>query len=249
MDQLVEQLPTLLAVAVLTLIASVIWLANRIPKAWQPAAAILRGALQLAVLSLILGGIISDLRLIALALLVMFGSAAAVAAGRLGWSGRHLAVCATAIASGVSVALLTVFGVGALELSPRYLLAVGAILLGNAMSTTTLTGRLFRKTVLEGWDEVEAWLALGGTPRLASKRLGRNAIHEALLPSVDQTRTTGLVVLPGAFVGAIFGGLSPFEAARFQLVVLAAILASGSVAASVVVAWLGGVPTRPNPTP
>lgn len=42
----------------------------------------------------------------------------------------------------------------------------------------------------------------------------------------DQTKTTGLVTLPGAFVGAIFGGVSPLEAGRFQIVVLAAIMAA-----------------------
>lgn len=50
-------------------------------------------------------------------------------------------------------------------------------------------------------------------------------------PPIDQTKTTGLVVLPGAFVGAIFGGISPLEAGRFQIVVLAAIMAAGSVTA------------------
>src|SRR5690606_28380991 len=54
-----------------------------------------------------------------------------------------------------------------------------------------------------------------------------------LLPAIDQTRTTGLVVLPGAFVGAVFAGLSPIEAGRFQLVVLASILAAGVVTASI----------------
>ena len=48
----------------------------------------------------------------------------------------------------------------------------------------------------------------------------------AVLPNLDQTKSTGLVTLPGAFVGALFGGASPVEAAQFQLVVLAAIMLS-----------------------
>ncbi|HAG63588.1 MAG TPA: hypothetical protein DCL70_06205, partial [Kocuria sp.] len=96
------------------------------------------------------------------------------------------------------------------------------------------------------WDEVEGWLALGATPRRATLDLARRAVHDALVPALDQTRTTGLVVLPGAFVGAIFGGVSPLEAGRFQIVVLGAILAAGAVSAALVTLWSGSVPTRPR---
>ena len=72
------------------------------------------------------------------------------------------------------------------------------------------------------------------------------AVRDALIPSIDQTKTTGLVVLPGAFVGAIFGGISPLEAGRFQIVVLAAIMAAGSVAAVLIALWMGDVRTRPK---
>jgi putative ABC transport system permease protein len=55
-------------------------------------------------------------------------------------------------------------------------------------------------------------------------------------------RTTGLVTLPGAFVGALFGGAAPLEAARFQLVVLAGLLAAETVAAVVLLRQLAAVP-------
>ena len=71
--------------------------------------------------------------------------------------------------------------------------------------------------------EVEAWLSLGATPTQAHEEIGREAVRESLLPNLDQTRSTGLVTLPGAFVGALFGGASPAQAAQFQLVVLAGI--------------------------
>jgi putative ABC transport system permease protein len=70
-------------------------------------------------------------------------------------------------------------------------------------------------------------------------------VRESLIPSVDQTRTTGLVVLPGAFVGAVFAGASPLEAGRFQLVVLAGILTAGTLAAVSLVEVLGRAKTVP----
>jgi len=138
-----------------------------------------------------------------------------------------------------------IFATGAIEFTPRYLLAFAGITIGNAMSIVTLAGRTFRTSTIDHWDEVEGWLALGATPRLSTRSIAREASFSALVPSVDQTRTTGLVVLPGAFVGAIFGGLSPLEAGVFQILVLAAILASGAIAATVTLLIVGRTERKP----
>ena len=78
--------------------------------------------------------------------------------------------------------------------------------------------------------------------------VGGITVGEALVPALDQTRTTGLVTLPGAFVGALFGGASPLTAARFQLVVLVGLLAAESVAAVVLLRLLAAVPSLPPST-
>jgi putative ABC transport system permease protein len=54
--------------------------------------------------------------------------------------------------------------------------------------------------------------------------VSRPAASEALLPGLDQTRTVGLVALPGAFVGTLLGGASPVQAGAVQLLVLVALL-------------------------
>ena len=119
----------------------------------------------------------------------------------------------------------------------------------NTMTIAILSQRIFGTSIRDHWDEVEGWLALGATPRQSTLELGRRAIHTALLPSVDQTRTTGIVVLPGAFVGAIFGGASPLEAGRFQVVVLASILAAGVLTAVTLTRLTGSVTRRPVESP
>ena len=53
------------------------------------------------------------------------------------------------------------------------------------------------------------------------------------------------MTLPGAFVSAIFGGVSPLEAGRFQIVVLAGIMAAGAVTAVLVALWLAPVRVKP----
>ncbi|MFJ6418924.1 ABC transporter permease [Paeniglutamicibacter sp. NPDC091659] len=53
------------------------------------------------------------------------------------------------------------------------------------------------------------------------------------MPNLDQTKSTGLVTLPCAFVGALFGGVLALGAAQFQLVVLAGLALGGTVTALV----------------
>lgn len=240
-----DVLPSVIGVAILAAITTVVLAAFHVPHVWAPLSAIARGAVQLAVISVILSGIITSPVWIGVALTVMLCIAASVATGRIGWSRRAALTMSTSIVTGVLVAGITVFATGALEFTSRYALAIGAIIIGNAMSIATLTGRMFTSGVVDHWDEVEGWLALGAQPRASTIHLARRAVREALVPTIDQTRTTGLVVLPGAFVGAIFGGISPIEAGRFQLVVLAAILAAGSITAALVVSWMGPVRVKP----
>ncbi|MCR1160278.1 ABC transporter permease [Paenarthrobacter sp. UW852] len=218
-----------------------------VPHRWAPAMAILRGAVQLAAISVILSGVITNSTFVALALLVMFSVAGITAARRLGWNWRNLRRVGASMSLGIGVSMGIIFASGAIELTPRYALAIGGIIIGNSMTTAVLAGRRFTGAVNDHWEEVEGWLALGATPRQATLDLARSAVYSALIPSIDQTKTTGLVTLPGAFVGAIFGGVSPLEAGRFQIVVLAGIMATGAITAVSVVASRANVRTRPAP--
>ncbi|WP_072689869.1 ABC transporter permease [Rhodococcus marinonascens] len=242
----IEFLPSIIGVTVLVAITTAVLWGFRAPHHFAPALAVLRGALQLALISVLLSGVITNPLWVALALLVMFTVAALTASSRIGWSLQHVELVFAAMALGIAVTLAVTFLTGAIEFSPRYALAIGGIVVGNAMTTATLAGRRFMEVTDERWESVEGWLALGATPRQATLGLTRLAVHSALIPSTDQTKTTGLVTLPGAFVGAIFGGVSPLEAGRFQIVVLAAIMAAGSITAVVIVSGLAPVRTRPK---
>ena len=53
------------------------------------------------------------------------------------------------------------------------------------------------------------------------------------------TRMSGQVTLPGAFVGALLGGSSPYAAAKFQIVVLVGLLCAESLTAVLIAYQLG----------
>ncbi|WP_211881301.1 ABC transporter permease [Pseudarthrobacter albicanus] len=247
MTDLADFVPTLLGVGLLMVLTVAVLSAFRAPHSVAPALAILRGAAQLAVISVILGGVITSPAWVSVALLVMFSVAAVTASRRLGWSWNSLGVVGGSMALGITATLVIVFSTGAIGFTPRYALAIGGIVVGNSMTIATLAGRHFAGTVIARWEEVEAWLALGATRRQSTLELARHAVYSALIPSTDQTKTTGLVTLPGAFVGAIFGGVSPLEAGRFQIVVLASIMAAGSITAVTLIGILAPVRVRPAP--
>lgn len=101
----------------------------------------------------------------------------------------------------------------------------------RATAQLALVGTLIAEALIERRGEVEAGLAIGLLERDARWLVAREAAGLALVPGLDQTRTIGLVTLPGAFVGMLLGGARPLQAAAVQLVVLVALLLVAAVAA------------------
>lgn len=235
------ELARLLAgVVVLLALTALVLKAGRVAIGWSPAVAVARGAAQLAVVGMLLGAVLRAPAAVALALVVMLVTASATAARRLSAFEHPAIAVILACLAGAGLTLITVFAFAVLPLSARYVVALGGIVIGGTMTATTLAGRHLQAGLEGRRDEVEAWLSLGATMRQAVAAIARGAAAEALVPALDQTRTTGLVTLPGAFIGALLAGASPVRAARFQLVVLAAIICGQAIAVVLLVHMLSG---------
>ncbi|MDT0310679.1 ABC transporter permease, partial [Streptomyces sp. DSM 44917] len=113
------------------------------------------------------------------------------------------------------------------------LIPVAGILIGGSLTVTALAGRRALEELAARRGEVEAAMALGLPAREARLEIARRAASGALIPGLDQTRTVGLVTLPGAFVGMLLGGASPAAAGAVQLFVLVALMAGQSVAVAI----------------
>lgn len=196
--------------------------------------AVARAVVQLVLVGLVVKVVLSTPALAPLYLAVMLTAAAATSGRRLRGVPRAARLAGVAIGAGALTTTVVVFATGALAWSARDVVPFTAQVLGGAMTATTLSGQRLLDDVRTQWDQVEAWLAVGATPRQAVRELGRLAAARALVPALDQTRNVGLVVLPGAFVGLLLGGASPLQAGRVQLLVLVGLLAAETVAAVVV---------------
>jgi uncharacterized protein (TIGR00245 family) len=199
--------------------------------------AALRATVQLAVVSAALLVVVRSLLLSAAFALLMVTVATITAAGRAtGLSLRapgapaRLAPVAVAIVVGAAPVVALVLASGAVPLRGEAVIPIAGILIGGAMTATSLAGRRLRDELKGRRGEVEAALALGLFPRDAVLLVTRRAATTALLPPLDQTRTVGLVTLPGAFVGVLLGGGSPLQAGAAQLLVLIGLLAAEMLA-------------------
>jgi putative ABC transport system permease protein len=212
---------------------------------WQRRAvltAAVRAGVQLTVVAAALRGVFAAPVAVIAVLAVMFGVATWTTGRRIRAHQHAYRSAVLACAAGSVVAIGIVVGLPMLHRDVRTLVAVSGIVIGGCMTACTLTGRRLSDALNRRRDEVEAWLSIGATPREAVVSLARDSVFDALVPALDQTRTVGLVTLPGTFVGALIGGAGAVGAARFQFVVLVALLCAETLTA-VVLAWLLGAPS------
>jgi len=225
--------------AVLALVAAAVAGVARLRVSRAVLVASLRALVQLGAVALLIVVVLRSWGLTAAFVASMLAVASATSARRIGRTWRHLWAGA-AVAGGTLPVLALVLVSGAVPFATVAVVPIAGILIGGAMTATSLAGRRALDTLRTRHGEVEAALALGLSDREAVLLMCRPNASEALLPALDQTRTVGLVTLPGAFVGVLLGGAGPVEAGAAQLLVLVGLLAVETVAVVVTVELIAG---------
>jgi putative ABC transport system permease protein len=123
-----------------------------------------------------------------------------------------------------------VVALGIFEATPRYLVPVGGMVIGNAMTASAVALNRLGDELSESGDKIEATLALGATAQEAAAPFVRRALRSGMIALVDSTKTTGLIFFPGTMVGMLLAGADPTDAVRLQLILLYALLGSVAIA-------------------
>ncbi|MGK5732728.1 ABC transporter permease [Streptomyces sp. URMC 124] len=192
-----------------------------------------RAAAQLAAVSALIGWVVRAVPLLLCFVVLMFAVAVRTAGRRI-TGNRTWRWAAVPIGAAVLPVVALLLLTGLVPLEGVALIPVTGILIGGGLTATVLGGRRALDELHTRHGEVEAGLALGLPDRDARLEIARPAASDALLPGLDQTRTVGLVTLPGAFVGMLLGGASPLLAGAVQLFVLVALMAVQAVAVALV---------------
>lgn len=211
---------------VVVLLAGLAALVNRMGRLGHGRAdltAAARATLQLAVVGLLIAAVLDSWWLTALFVVLMLTTASITSGRRLAPTGRWPWAAAPVWGSAAPVGAVLLLS-GLIPLTEVAVVPILGILIGGAMTATSLSGRRTLDALRTRHGEVEAALSLGLETRDARILVSRDDAGLALVPGLDQTRTVGLVTLPGAFVGMLLGGSTPIQAAAVQLVVLVALL-------------------------
>ena len=134
---------------------------------------------------------------------------------------------AIALGGGLTLLLITK---GVLDLQPWYLpsyvIPLAGMIFASAMNSVSLAGERLGA-------ELDRDVAYPDARNIA--------LHASLIPITNSLFAVGLVSIPGMMTGQILSGVSPFIAARYQIMVMCMIFGSAGIAAAVFLALV-----RPN---
>jgi putative ABC transport system permease protein len=198
--------------------------------------AVVRSFLQLTAVGYVIQAIFDSdsIALVLLLLAVMVGFGSWTARSRARAVPRALAPIALALGAAAITTLVLVLALGIFEAEPRYLVPVGGMVIGNAMTAAAVSLNRLADDVRASRMQIEATLALGATSHDAARELVKRSLRSGMISIVDSTKTTGVVFFPGTMVGMLLAGADPLDAVRLQLILLWTLM--GSVAISAVIA-------------
>ncbi len=104
---------------------------------------------------------------------------------------------------------------------PRYMVPLAGMIFANSMNAVSLAAERFEAERDRDVGYIEARSA---------------ALQASLIPIINSLFAVGLVSLPGMMTGQILSGVSPFIAARYQIVVMCMIFGSAGMSSAIYLA-------------
>ena len=155
------------------------------------------------------------------ALSIMLLAASSIALGNLGASFRSLfpkSLFAIGLGGG-TVLLIITQGVLGLEpwFDPSIIIPLAGMIFATSMNSVSLAGERLESEIGQGLSFAPARSV---------------AMRAALIPITNSLLAVGLVSLPGMMTGQILSGVSPFIAARYQIMVMCMIFGAAGLSAA-----------------
>jgi putative ABC transport system permease protein len=224
--------PVAVALVVLLAVSVVAHRLGRSGLERQAVLAGLRAIVQLSLVALVITAVVRSIWWSLLAVAAMFVMAVVTTTRRVG-APAAWPWAAAAMACGVVPVVTLIVVTGTVPFVGVALIPVAGIVIGNTMTVHTLVGRRTFAALRDEHNQYEACLSIGLTADQAIDEIIARRVPEGIVPSLDQVRTSGVVTLPGAFIGVMLGGGSAVQAATAQVLVLFAIMATQAITAGV----------------
>ena len=194
--------------------------------------AALRGFCQLMVLSLVITIIfdLDNLLLVFIVLIIMTVAGGYTAARRATGIPKMFSITTISIIVGASIALSVLILIGMIPLTPEFLIPLGGMAIGNSMIGCSLTINRIKGEFKNNRNKIETSLVLGATSDQAGEPYFRESVRAALIPTIDNLKTLGIIFIPGAMTGMLIAGADVFWAAEYQIAVFLMIMGAKSIA-------------------
>lgn len=127
--------------------------------------------------------------------------------------------------------LLIILSVSTNVLSPRYIIPLFGMILGNTTTATILASNQINDILITRRTSITTLTNLGIPIRTALDEQLKPFIQTALTPTLASMLNIGVVSLPGMMTGQILAGELPITAVSYQMIIMFGIL--GSITTSI----------------
>jgi putative ABC transport system permease protein len=115
--------------------------------------------------------------------------------------------------------------VGVSLFNPQYIIPIGGMIMGNAMTGVSLGLRVFNGDIKAQAIRIDSLLNIGVTPQKILIPFVNRAVETALVPTLYSMIGMGIISLPGMMTGQILSGTIPTTAILYQIAIVIAICA------------------------
>ena len=121
---------------------------------------------------------------------------------------------------------------------PQYSIPLLGMMLGNTMTGVALTMDSLTTSAWQQRAVIEQRLMLGEDWRSAIRDIARQSLRTGMIPILNAMAAAGIISIPGMMTGQLLSGSSPFEAAKYQILIMF-MIAAGTGFAAVMSSWFG----------
>ncbi len=126
--------------------------------------------------------------------------------------------------------LIAILSISKNVFSPRYIIPLFGMLLGNTTTATVLASNQIHEILNSKKESVLTLTNLGVPMKTALEEQLKSFMSVALTPTLASMLNIGVVSLPGMMTGQILAGEVPLTAVSYQLMIMFCILGSISIA-------------------
>ncbi|VAW99647.1 Probable iron export permease protein FetB [hydrothermal vent metagenome] len=121
---------------------------------------------------------------------------------------------------------------------PQYSIPLLGMMLGNTMTGVALTMDSLTTSAWQQRAVIEQRLMLGEDWRSAIRDIARQSLRTGMIPILNAMAAAGIISIPGMMTGQLLAGSSPFEAAKYQILIMF-MISAGTGFAAVMSSWFG----------